>query len=164
MEVVISFSRINELGRFLEGKQDKIVLVGGCFDVLHPGHVVFLRNAKAQGDILVVLLESDATVRKIKGDNRPLHNQKERAQILSALRFVDYVVLLPLMSDNGAYDAIVKTLRPAVIATTRPDSAVGHKKRCAKLVGAKLVYVNSIQPKHSSTKLIGYLQEAYDKR
>ena len=64
----------------------KIVLVGGCFDILHLGHVVFLEKAKKEGDVLVVLLESDEKVRFLKGKGRPVHTQSERAEILSALK------------------------------------------------------------------------------
>ena len=76
------------------------VLAGGCFDVLHPGHIVFLEKAKKAGDYLVVLLESDKKIRKLKGKGRPVHSQKERAEILSALKSVDSVVCLPYMEND----------------------------------------------------------------
>jgi rfaE bifunctional protein nucleotidyltransferase chain/domain len=70
-----------------------IVLANGCFDLFHVGHVRYLRAAKAKGDILVVALNSDASVRRLKGKGRPILRQKERAEILGAFSFVDYVTV-----------------------------------------------------------------------
>ena len=68
-----------------------IVLANGCFDLFHVGHIRYLRGARAKGDILVVAINSDASVRKLKGKGRPIFSQRERAEILSAFFFVDYV-------------------------------------------------------------------------
>src|SRR3989344_8872455 len=75
----------------------RIVLVGGCFDILHLGHIKFLESAKKLGDCLFVLLENDESVLRLKGKDRPINNQTERAQDLSSLSIVDYVVLLSPM-------------------------------------------------------------------
>ncbi|MDP3733538.1 MAG: adenylyltransferase/cytidyltransferase family protein [Candidatus Daviesbacteria bacterium] len=135
-------------------KGKKIVLVGGCFDVLHPGHVVFLEKAKKEGDILVVLLECDKKVRQLKGISRPVHNQKERAKVLSALRSVDCVVMLPFMHKEEEYDAIIQKIKPKVIAATSGDCANKFKQRSAKLVKAKLKYVTRLIGNHSSSKIL----------
>jgi rfaE bifunctional protein nucleotidyltransferase chain/domain len=74
-----------------EGK--RIVLTNGCFDLLHPGHIHTLTHAKALGDVLVVAINSDASVKRLKGERRPILNQEERAVILSALSVVDYVTI-----------------------------------------------------------------------
>ena len=71
-----------------------IVLVGGCFDIVHLGHLIFLEKAKAKGDILIVLLESDENIRKNKGQNRPINNQEDRALFLSKLKMVDKLDIL----------------------------------------------------------------------
>ncbi len=71
----------------------KIVFTNGCFDLLHPGHVHMLTQAKALGDVLVVAINSDASVQRLKGATRPILNEQERAAVLSALEAVDYVVL-----------------------------------------------------------------------
>jgi len=71
----------------------KVVFTNGCFDILHFGHVRYLKKAKEKGDILVVGLNSDRSVRQIKGEKRPIVPERERAEILAALEFVDYVVL-----------------------------------------------------------------------
>ncbi len=70
-----------------------VVLANGCFDLFHVGHVRYLRGAKAKGDILVVAINRDASVRKLKGQGRPILPEKERAEILSSFSFVDYVTI-----------------------------------------------------------------------
>ena len=74
-----------------EGK--KLVFTNGCFDILHIGHVSYLQEAKACGDLLLVAVNSDASVKRLKGPERPLQNEKDRAEILSHLRSVDFTIL-----------------------------------------------------------------------
>lgn len=131
-----------------------IVLAGGCFDVLHPGHVIFLEKAKRAGDRLIVLLESDEKIKKIKGVNRPVHNQQERALVLKALKFVDEVILLPYMATKKEYDDLIQKIKPDIIAVTFEDPQIHHKIRSAKLVGAKLKYVTRLTGNHSTTKVL----------
>jgi rfaE bifunctional protein nucleotidyltransferase chain/domain len=76
-----------------KAKGKTIVLANGCFDLFHVGHIRYLRGARAKGDLLVVGLNSDRSVRRLKGRGRPILPQKERAEILAAFSFVDYVVL-----------------------------------------------------------------------
>lgn len=71
----------------------RIVFTNGCFDLLHPGHLYTLTQAKALGDVLVVAINSDASVKRLKGEQRPILNQQERAVMLSALAVVDYVTI-----------------------------------------------------------------------
>jgi rfaE bifunctional protein nucleotidyltransferase chain/domain len=84
----------------------RVVTTNGCFDWLHPGHVEFLSLARAQGDCLVVLLNSDASVREVKGPDRPLIGQDDRAAVLLGLRAVDYVVLMNDLLPNRLLDEI----------------------------------------------------------
>ena len=74
-------------------KDKKIVFTNGCFDILHPGHIHILSKAKSLGDILVVGLNSDLSVKKLKGDKRPLVSEDDRSRVLLSLRFVDYVII-----------------------------------------------------------------------
>ena len=74
---------------------EKVVTTNGCFDVLHVGHLRYLQAAKKLGDILIVAINSDDSVRAIKGDKRPLVPEDERAEMLAALEFVDYVMIFP---------------------------------------------------------------------
>lgn len=131
-----------------------IVLVGGCFDVLHPGHVIFLEKAKKVGDVLVVLLESDERVRKLKGIKRPVHSQKERAEVLSALKSVDHVVSLPNIEREEQYDEIVGKIKPDIIAAVEGDPNVNYHKRSAKKVGAKIKYVTKMIDSYSTSRIL----------
>lgn len=127
------------------------VLVGGCFDVLHIGHVKFLRQAKSFGDYLIVLLESDANIKKLKGSTRPIHNQKERKEVLEALKFVDKVIILPDVVNNIFYDNLVKKIKPSVIAITGDDPIKDKKLIQAKSVGAKLKIVKKYKSNSTSS-------------
>lgn len=135
-------------------RNKKVVLVGGCFDILHPGHVIFLQKAKKSGDFLVVLLEPDERIKKLKGINRPVHTQKERSLILKALKFVDQVILLPDMKDDSDYDKLIKKIKPDIIAATEGSLDNHLKSRAAGLVGAKFIYVTKMIGKHSSSGII----------
>jgi rfaE bifunctional protein nucleotidyltransferase chain/domain len=90
------FKSLSELRLVITAEKAKgktVVLANGCFDLFHVGHIRYLRAAKAKGDVLVVALNSDASVRRLKGRGRPILPQKERAEILAAFSFVDYVTI-----------------------------------------------------------------------
>jgi len=92
----------------LRKKGKKVVFANGCFDIIHVGHTRFLRAARAKGDILVLGLNSDSSVRRLKGRGRPLVNEKERAEILSEFEFVDYIVIFRELT----VDKTLEVLRP----------------------------------------------------
>ena len=146
-----------ELEKFLPGEgKGRIVLVGGCFDILHIGHVRFLSEAKGIGDYLIVLLESDKKARKLKGRNRPVFIQSERAEMLSALRSVDLVVLLPMMEDDDHYANLVKKIKPDVIVVTENDPNIEKKRRQAEEAGGELKIIPFTKT-FSSSKLVKIL-------
>ena len=89
----------------------KVVFTNGCFDILHVGHVRYLAEAKKQGDILVVGLNSDSSVRDLKGPERPLQSEDERAEILSQLKSVDYVVLF----SEPTPKTLIESVEPDVL-------------------------------------------------
>ncbi len=152
MAEIISINKIGSLANRLKKQGQVVVLAGGCFDILHPGHVIFLEKAKKAGDILIVLLESDQKVKELKGSNRPVHTQADRAMVLSALKAVDYVVVLPYMKFDTEYDERISKIGPDVIATTA-KSANTHHQRSAKRVGAKLKIVTEVVKGYSSSKI-----------
>lgn len=135
-------------------RNKKIVLVGGCFDVVHLGHLTFLEKAKEKGDILVILLESDENIKKNKGKNRPINNQENRAEFLTKLKMVDYVIKLPEMKKDEEYLEIIKKINPNVIAVSEKDVNLDKKKEQAKKVGAKLIEVTKTIPQQSTSKII----------
>jgi len=94
----------------LREKNKKIIFTNGCFDILHAGHVRYLESAKACGDYLVIGLNSDASVRALKGESRPINSEEDRAEVLGALRAVDDVVIF---GDETAENLIAK-VRPAI--------------------------------------------------
>jgi len=95
-------------------KQDgkKVVFTNGCFDILHEGHFICLQKAKEYGDILVVGLNSDSSVKRLKGESRPVNNETERAEALSALPYVDYVVLF---TEDTPFDLISQLLPDVLV-------------------------------------------------
>jgi|SRR3989344_2329515 len=100
----------------------KIVLTSGTFDLFHVGHLRYLQEAQSHGDILVVLLSGDARVRARKGSDRPIYPENDRAQILDALKVVDYVVIDPGYNETDPfYKKIVTRLQPNVYVTDGED-------------------------------------------
>lgn len=88
-----------------------IVFTNGCFDIIHAGHVYYLAEAAKHGDCLVIGMNSDSSVKMLKGENRPVNNEEDRALVLSALRFVDYVTVF---DEETPYE-LIKLLKPDVL-------------------------------------------------
>ncbi len=139
----------------------RVVLVGGCFDILHLGHMTYLNNAKAEGDVLVVALENDAFIRSRK-KRTPFHTQRQRAQLLTNLKCVDYVLLLPTMRTHEAYRVLVERIKPHVIAVTAGDPLGEKKKVFAEALGAKYVVVNKLIAGLSSSTISTYARILHD--
>jgi FAD synthetase len=127
-----------------------VVLVGGCFDLLHYGHISFLKKAKTYGNYLLVVLESDENVKKVKGDTRPIHTQKQRKEMLEALRYVDEVVELPPMRSDTDYFEMMHKIKPDVIAFTEGDPILDKKMEQGKQIGAKVVIIEKIHTPSTS--------------
>jgi rfaE bifunctional protein nucleotidyltransferase chain/domain len=132
----------------------KKILVGGCFDILHYGHIQFLKAAKTVGDYLIVLLESDAKVKKLKGENRPIHTQKERAEILRSLRMVDEVVELSDISTSKEYFDVVQKIKPDIIAITEGDPKTKQKEIQAQKIRARVENVIKRIYSYSTTTIL----------
>lgn len=111
MGAVLGISELH--GKIREAKESgrQVVFTNGCFDLLHIGHIQLLRQARDLGDILVVGLNSDKSVRSLKGENRPLQIQSDRAEILSELRAVDFVIIF----DDETPIRLIEQLRPDVL-------------------------------------------------
>ena len=104
---IIPFSRIGALAHQLSASGKSIVITNDCFDILHAGHVAYLSQAKALGDILVLGLNSDASVRRLKGVSRPVNTQDNRALVLAGLSAVDYVCIF---EEDTPYELISEVL------------------------------------------------------
>lgn len=147
-----------EISKNLQSEGKHIVLTGGCFDILHTGHILFLEKAKEHGDLLFVLLENDENIKQTKGEKRPINNQTDRATVLAALSMIDYVILLPYMDSNTSYDELISSIKPAIIATTEGDPGRIHKERQAKLVDAQLVDVVHKLENRSTSRIAKILE------
>ncbi len=128
----------------------RVVLVGGCFDLLHFGHIAFLKQAKDHGDFLMILLESDEKVKKLKGDSRPIHNQNQRKEMLLSLSFVDEVIIMPSITKDQDYVELIQRIKPDFIAITQGDPMVEKKRQQASRFGATLVEIPKIHTPSTS--------------
>ena len=106
----------------------KIVFTNGCFDILHLGHIAYLLQARKQGDCLVIGLNTDASVKRLKGINRPINNQYARAILLAALQFVDFVILF----DEDTPLELINAIQPQVLVK-------GADYKIENIVGADVV-------------------------
>ncbi|MBU8933593.1 MAG: D-glycero-beta-D-manno-heptose 1-phosphate adenylyltransferase [candidate division Zixibacteria bacterium] len=125
---LIPRSRVASVIAGLKRKRHTIVFTNGVFDILHRGHVEYLARAKKLGDILIVGLNSDASVRRLKGQSRPLQRQQDRAAILLALRAVDYVVVF----GEDTPDKLIQSVKPDILAK-------GADYKLSEIVGAEFV-------------------------
>nr|WP_260921357.1 D-glycero-beta-D-manno-heptose-7-phosphate kinase [Aliarcobacter butzleri]MCT7555332.1 D-glycero-beta-D-manno-heptose-7-phosphate kinase [Aliarcobacter butzleri] len=106
-----TFEEIEKLASKLHSLGKKIVFTNGCFDILHVGHVKYLEEARSYGDVLILGLNADSSVKKLKGDSRPINNQDDRAYILASLESVDYVVIF---EEETPYE-LIKLIKPHVL-------------------------------------------------
>ncbi|PJE62950.1 glycerol-3-phosphate cytidylyltransferase [Candidatus Roizmanbacteria bacterium CG10_big_fil_rev_8_21_14_0_10_39_6] len=137
-------------------RQKRIVLVGGCFDILHFGHISFLQQAKKTGDFLVVALENDAFIHMQK-KRKPFHTLQERIAILQEIRTVDSVISLPLLSGYEDYLKLVKAIHPSIIAVTENDPYLSQKSKQARAIQAQVKIVIGRIPQHATTSILKQL-------
>lgn len=147
--------KLSEISKENKENSKKTVLVGGCFELFHFGHLTFLMEAKKHGDKLIIALEPDEFIEKSK-NRKPLHTQHQRAQILAHLEIVDKVILLPHLKTYEDYFDLVKTVAPSIIAVTEGDAKLEEKTKQAKDIGAELKIVCSLVLTPSTTKIIQY--------
>lgn len=120
-----------EICRRLRAEHRKIVFTNGCFDIIHTGHVTYLEKARALGDLLIIGLNTDASVKRLKGPNRPINSQEDRAIVLNALKSVDYVTFF----DEDTPLELIGELMPDVLVK-------GGDYKIEDIVGADLVMNN----------------------
>lgn len=149
---IFSLPRLRTIVQTLRTKGLRIVLANGGFDLIHAGHVRYLRAAKKQGDVLVVALNSDASIRGLKGPGRPILPQEERADILSAFTDVDYITIF----DAPTVERVLLALKPDVHAKgsdytvySVPERAtvLGYGGRIAITGGPKIRSASDIIPR-----------------
>lgn len=136
-------------------KGHKIVLTNGCFDILHAGHVRYLAAARAVGDVLVLGLNSDESVRMLKGPTRPINTERDRADVIDGLKSVDYVVIF----GEKTAEALVRDVRPDYYAKGGDYSVDSlPESQAVSEVGGKVVFLPFVEGK-SSTKIIQKIEQ-----
>ncbi len=139
----------------VEGK--RLVLANGCFDLLHVGHVRYLRDARALGDVLVVGVNSDRSVARLKGPGRPIMTVAERAELVAALEPVDAVVIF----DDDTAERLVSALRPDVHAKGTDYTAESVPERSAVLAAGGRVAIAGDPKTHATRDLIRVILERF---
>ena len=147
---IINRDRVSQIIDDLRRKGKKIVFTNGCFDLLHVGHIRYLQQARGEGDLLVLGLNSDRSVRELKGETRPLFPQEERAEMLAALLMVDYIVIF----DERTPLNLIKEIRPDILVKGgdwRREDIVGGDE--VEAGGGRVVVVPEI-PGRSTSNLV----------
>jgi D-glycero-beta-D-manno-heptose 1-phosphate adenylyltransferase len=144
---ILSRPQLQSLLAAHKQRGQRVVFANGCFDVLHVGHVRYLQAARAEGDILVVGINDDASVRKLKGPGRPILDEAARARLIAALREVDYVVLF----SEPTVESLLHDLRPDVHAKgTDYTPETVPERATAKSLGIRVAITGD--PKNHSTR------------
>ena len=159
MTSLVSLKELKAIRQKLKTENKKVVFTNGVFDLIHSGHVDYLLKAKALGDVLIVGLNSDKSVKKIKGDKRPILKQEERSFILANLKPVDYVILF----DEDTPENLIKELVPDILVK-------GGDWTVDKIVGNDIVIKNGGEVKsiefvnpQSTSKIIDIILKRYSK-
>ncbi len=156
-EVLLAREKIIEIRKALKTLDKKIVFTNGCFDILHAGHVDYLAKAKEKGDILIVGLNADASVKRLKGDKRPIINERERAFLLYNLKSVDYIT--PFEEDTP--EELIGELVPDVLVKGSDwpiDQIVG--KDIVEKAGGKVESIEIVTDQ-STSKIVEKIYEMY---
>lgn len=158
MDKILSRQILKEKLDALRKEGKKIAFTNGCFDILHVGHVRYLREAKKTADVLVLALNSDFSVRSIKGEKRPLVSEEERAEILAALEFIDFVTIFEELTPQE----LIVYLKPDVLikgGDWPEDKVVGRDD--VKKWGGRIVLIPEVKGK-STTNIVEKIKEVYN--
>ncbi len=153
-QAVVSWEEASKRCQTWQKEGVKVVFTNGCFDLLHPGHITYLEDAKALGDVLVLGLNEDASIARLKGKTRPINALHDRAHMLMGLKAVDLVVSF---AEDTPFD-LIQTLQPDVLVKGGDyvaDDIVGAKE--VRALGGQVIVVPFLQG-YSSTKLIKRIQ------
>ena len=150
MEKILNLNAAVERVRELKRQGKRVVFTNGCFDLLHPGHTRYLAEARKLGDVLLVAVNSDRSLRALKGPGRPIFPENERAEILAALACVDYVTIF---EDLTPRELIARMLPPILVkgGNWPPDQIVGREE--VEAAGGKVVLIPVI-PGYSTSSLV----------
>jgi len=143
---------LSALGAEFAASGKKLVLTNGCFDLLHAGHIRYLEEARRLGDALIVAVNSDASVRELKGPDRPLNGELDRAEVLSALRCVDHVTVF----TGKRVTEVIRALQPAIYAKGGDYTVetLDPGERSALVEAGTEIRLLSLVPGRSTTSLL----------
>ncbi|HIT55297.1 TPA: D-glycero-beta-D-manno-heptose 1-phosphate adenylyltransferase [Candidatus Galligastranaerophilus intestinigallinarum] len=150
MEKLIEKENLDNIIKKLKSENKKIVFTNGCFDILHAGHVRYLKESKKFGDILIVGLNSDVSVKKIKGESRPINPEMDRAEVLAGLEAVSYIVLF----DETSPVKLLEEIKPDIY-TKGADYTVETLPEAKTVLsyGGKIEFIKFLEGR-STTKII----------
>ncbi len=157
MDKIVTREQLQQRLRQLRREGKTIVFTNGCFDILHVGHVRYLREAKKLGEVLVLALNSDASVRAIKGEKRPLVPEDERADIMAALACIDYVVIFSEPTPQG----LIEYLQPDILVKGgdwTEDAIAGAD--FVKAAGGRVVTI-PLTAGRSTTNIVEKIRQIY---
>ncbi len=150
MEKLVKKENLAELLKKLKAQNKKIVMTNGCFDILHAGHVRYLKESKKYGDVLILGLNSDKSVRALKGETRPINGEMDRAEVLSGLEAVNYIVLFDEISPLNLLEEIkpdIYTKGADYTVETLPEAKTVMKN------GGEIKFIDLVEGR-STTKII----------
>ena len=156
-QTVLKLEELKKIISMAKSTDKKVVFTNGCFDIIHGGHIEFLQKAKSMGDILVVGLNTDQSVKKLKGENRPIKNEKERANILAALKYIDYITLF----NETTPEKLILEIRPDILVKGddyKIDDVVGRE--IVEGYGAKVELIPIVKG-HSTTNTLEKIMEKH---
>lgn len=153
MNKILDFSKINLTAQKIKKNGQKIVLAGGCFDILHDGHLLFFKELKKHGSVFI-LLESDENINKRKGENRPINNSKNRSAVLASISNVDYIIPLKGVTKNEEYDKLIVLIKPDFIGITDGDKFINQRKKQCENINAKLLIINKFKSPSTSDLIL----------
>lgn len=159
MKKQFSLLELADIIQRLKSAGKTIVLANGCFDLIHIGHIRYLRAAKENGDILVLALNSDASVSRLKGEGRPILEEKERIEIMAALSFVDYVTVF----DEDNVESVLLTLKPDIhVKGSDYTEETVPEKDTVRSYGGKVAIVGGPKIKSTSELIQEIAKKAID--
>jgi len=155
---VVSVHALAEISSELRSKGRRLVVTNGCFDLLHLGHVRYLEAARSLGDVLAVGVNGDASVRALKGEGRPLNRDTDRAEVLAALRSVDYAAVFPEIRATR----FLEIIRPAIYAKGgdyKPETLDPEERAVLHKMGAEIRII-PFETGYSTSSLIARMNAA----
>jgi rfaE bifunctional protein nucleotidyltransferase chain/domain len=155
---VVNVKELAQIAKAMRAAGKRLVITNGCFDLLHLGHVRYLQAARALGDVLAVGLNGDQSVRELKGADRPINNERDRAELLAALEDVDFVAIFPEVRATR----FLETVAPEIYVKGgdyTPDTLNAEERAIMEKIGTEIHFI-PFEPGYSTSRIIERLKGA----